>query len=160
MLSLFDSLSGVLCVPMTGEILDKLKIPQMVENNTDSLKTAYTVTVDHVLTSTGISAKDRCLTITALADPSSTFKDFNRPGHIFPLRYREGGVLKRMGHTEASIDLLKLAGKKPVSVISEITLDNGTMARRNDLIPWAKQWNLSVITISDLITFIKSRALH
>ena len=123
----------------------------------DSLKTAYTVTVDHVLTSTGISAEDRSLTISALADPSSTFKDFNRPGHIFPLRYREGGVLKRMGHTEASIDLLKLAGKEPVSVISEITLDNGTMARRNDLIPWAKQWKLSVITISDLISFIKSQ---
>jgi 3,4-dihydroxy-2-butanone 4-phosphate synthase len=140
---------------MTGERLETLKIPQMVEENTDSLKTAYTISVDHVLTSTGISAKDRCQTINALANPLSTFKDFNRPGHIFPLRYREGGVLKRMGHTEASIDLLKLAGKTPVSVISEITLDTGTMARRNDLIPWAKRWNLSLITISDLISFIQ-----
>ena len=124
----------------------------MVKQNTDSLKTAYAITVDHINTTTGISASDRCMTINALANPTSVSQDFNRPGHVFPLCYHPGGVLSRMGHTEASIDLCKLAGKQPVSVISEITLDNGTMARRNDLIPWARKWNISIITIADLIT--------
>lgn len=142
---------------MLGERLDSLELAPMVKQNTDSLKTAYTVSVDHVDTKTGISASERCKTINTLADPSSISQDFNRPGHVFPLRYNPGGVLTRMGHTEASIDLCKLAGKQPVSAIAEITLDNGTMARRNDLIPWARKWNLSIVTISDLITFIKSR---
>ena len=148
--------SGVICVPATSERLDELELPLMVERNTDSMKTAYTITVDHTSTSTGISAADRSRTIQALADPRSKASDFNRPGHVFPLRYNPGGVLVRPGHTEAGVDFCKLAGKQPVAAISEVTLDNGVMAKRQDLIPFAKKWGLKLVTIKDLISHIQS----
>ena len=138
---------------MLGERVDALQLPQMVKRNTDSLKTAFCVTVDHINTTTGISAQDRCTTINALANPKTKAQDFNRPGHVFPLCYHPGGVSARPGHTEASIDLCILAGKEPVAVIAEITLDNGKMARRNDLIPWARKWGFPIVTISELIEY-------
>jgi 3,4-dihydroxy 2-butanone 4-phosphate synthase/3,4-dihydroxy 2-butanone 4-phosphate synthase/GTP cyclohydrolase II len=126
----------------------------MVQNNQDSLKTAYTVSIDAAKnTTTGISAKDRSTTIQLLANPNCTATDFNRPGHVFPLRAVEGGVLKRVGHTEASIDLCRLSGLQPVAAISEICLDNGEMARRDDLIIFCKKWNLKLITINDLVKY-------
>jgi 3,4-dihydroxy 2-butanone 4-phosphate synthase/GTP cyclohydrolase II len=129
----------------------------MVERNQDSLKTAYTITVDYKHgTTTGISAADRSKTIQALADPSSTEHDFNRPGHVFPLAYHEGGVEARPGHTEAGVDFCILSGKEPCACISEIVLDNGQMARRNDLMMFAKRHGLKFVTIADLIQFKKS----
>lgn len=145
--------SGVLCAPALCSRLEELGLPLMVERNTDSMKTAYTITVDHKDTTTGISAADRALTLRSLASPKSISSDFNRPGHVFPLMYTPGGVLKRTGHTEASIDFCLLSGKEPVAAISEVTLDNGHMARRNDLIPFAKTWGIKIVTISDLVAF-------
>ncbi|KAJ3032880.1 hypothetical protein HDV00_007014 [Rhizophlyctis rosea] len=148
--------SGIICVPMLGERLDELELPLMVTNkeNTESLRTAYTITVDYKHgTTTGISAADRSATVRALSSPSSQPGDFNRPGHVFPLRYAPGGVLTRIGHTEASVDLCVLAGKQPVAAICEVALDDGTMARRGDLRAFAKRWGLKMITISDLVKF-------
>ncbi|CAG8811053.1 29216_t:CDS:2, partial [Racocetra persica] len=125
--------SGLICVPTTPERLDQLQLPLMVPNNTEKMKTAYTISVDYKYnTTTGISAHDRALTARSLANPTITASDFNRPGHVFPLRYREGGVLKRIGHTEASVDLCKLSGLQPVGVICELVRDDGQMARRDD----------------------------
>ena len=104
-------------------------------------------------TTTGISAHDRSLTVRQLANPTSQPADFNRPGHVFPLRYAPGGVLKRVGHTEASVDLCRLAGKQPVAAICEVALDNGEMARRDDLRVFAGKWGLKMITISDLVKY-------
>ncbi len=151
--------SGVLCVPATSERLQDLGLPLMVTRNKDSFKTAYTVTVDHRDTSTGISAADRALTVRALANPSESLESFNRPGHIFPLSYTPGGVLARQGHTEASIDFCKLAGKRPVAAISEVTTDAGTMARRNELIPFSKKWGIKLVTIADLVSYRVSHGL-
>ena len=121
---------GVLTVPMLGERLEALQLKQMVEQNTEVNRTAFTVSVDYRHgTTKGISAQDRAATIRALVDPNSKPEDFARPGHVFPLRYREEGVLKRAGHTEASIDLCRLAGMYPAAVISEVVLDDGSMAR-------------------------------
>ncbi|KAJ3310287.1 hypothetical protein HDV04_005132 [Boothiomyces sp. JEL0838] len=146
--------SGVICAPAVGSIFDRLKLPLMVENNTDSLKTAYTISIDAAKgTTTGISASDRSTTIKLLASPDCQPESFNRPGHVFPLRAVDGGVLKRVGHTEASIDLCRLSGKAPVAAISEICLDNGKMARRDDLIIFCKRWNLKLITINDLVNY-------
>jgi 3,4-dihydroxy-2-butanone 4-phosphate synthase len=126
----------------------------MVENNTDSLKTAYTVSIDaHSGTTTGISARDRSTTINLLADPNVKKGDFNMPGHVFPLRSVDGGVLERVGHTEASVDLCKLAGLQPVAAISEVMLDDGTMARRNDLMQFCRKFGLKLITINDLVKY-------
>ncbi|KAJ3055058.1 hypothetical protein HK097_011621 [Rhizophlyctis rosea] len=146
--------SGIICVPMLGERLNELELPLMVQNNTESLRTAYTITVDYAHgTTTGISAHDRSLTVRQLANSTSQPADFNRPGHVFPLRYARGGVLKRVGHTEASVDMCRLAGKQPVAAICEVALDNGKMARRDDLREFAKKWGLKMITISDLVKF-------
>src|SRR6478736_3241812 len=113
--------SGVICMPMTGERLDELQLPLMVSNNTESQRTAFTVSVDAVEgTTTGISAGDRARTVRKLINPASTTHDFARPGHIFPLRYREGGVLKRAGHTEAAVDLSRLAGLAEAGVLAEV----------------------------------------
>ncbi|KAJ3140880.1 hypothetical protein HK100_008580 [Physocladia obscura] len=145
---------GVICVPMKGDRLDALKIPLMVEKNEDSLKTAYTVSVDYKHgTTTGISSFDRSKTLLALADPGTTATDFQRPGHVFPLRANDGGVLARVGHTEASIDLCVLAGKRPCAGISEVVLDNGGMARRDDLLEMGKRWNMCVVTIDALVRY-------
>jgi len=131
--------SGVICMPVVGTRLDDLRIPLMVADNTESQRTAFTVSVDaKANTTTGISAADRAATIKALIDPTSSPDDFNRPGHIFPLRYREGGVLKRAGHTEAAVDLARLAGLYPAGVLCEIVKDDGTgeMARVEDLVAY------------------------
>src|SRR5213592_3920109 len=120
--------SGIICQPMTGERLDGLDLPQMVAQNTESKRTAFTVSVDaRDGTTTGVSAEDRARTVTALADPDTDADDFLRPGHIFPLRYREGGVLKRAGHTQAAIDLARLAGLRPAGILAELTGDDGAM---------------------------------
>lgn len=148
--------SGVLCVALPGGRLDDLEIPLMVERNTDSLKTAYTITVDYRHgTTTGISAADRAATIRALVDVDACSGDFNRPGHIFPLRAVKGGVLSRPGHTEATVDLTWLAGLRPGGVLAEVVNDDGSMARRPQLETFARQHGLPIISIADLIKFRK-----
>jgi 3,4-dihydroxy 2-butanone 4-phosphate synthase/GTP cyclohydrolase II len=143
---------GLICAPMLGERLDALNINHMVEEPQESFRTAFTVSVDARRgTSTGISAHDRAETLRALADPRSRAQDFNRPGHVFPLRYREGGVLVRAGHTEAAVDLCRLAGLKPAGVICEVMRDDGFMARMPDLLKFAKRHRLKVVSIADLI---------
>jgi 3,4-dihydroxy 2-butanone 4-phosphate synthase/GTP cyclohydrolase II len=150
--------SGVICMPMTGERLDELQLPLMVSNNTESQRTAFTVSVDAIEgTTTGISAADRATTVRKLINPASTTHDFARPGHIFPLRYREGGVLKRAGHTEAAVDLSRLAGLAEAGVLAEVVNDNGTMARLPQLQEFAAEHGLHLITIADLIRFRRHR---
>ena len=144
--------SGIICVPMEEEGLVRLDLPQMVMANSESHRTAFTVSVDlKAGTTTGVSSADRAATIRALADATATAADFARPGHIFPLRSRKGGVLVRAGHTEASVDLCRLAGLKPAGVLCEIMNDDGTMARRPELEAFAKRHNLKIGTIADLI---------
>jgi 3,4-dihydroxy 2-butanone 4-phosphate synthase/GTP cyclohydrolase II len=146
--------SGIICVPMEEEGLMQLDLPQMVQANSESHRTAFTVSVDlKAGTTTGVSSADRAATIRALADANTIAADFARPGHIFPLRSRKGGVLVRAGHTEASVDLCRLAGLKPVAVISEVMNDDGSMARRPQLEVFAKRHNLKIGTISDLIRY-------
>jgi len=144
---------GLICMPMTGERLDQLEIQPMVLENTDNHQTAFTVSVDHITTTTGISAHERAATIQALISSDSLPADFRKPGHIFPLRYREGGVLRRTGHTEGSIDLAKLAGLYPATVICEIMSNDGTMARVPELLSFAKENDIKIITIADLIEY-------
>jgi 3,4-dihydroxy 2-butanone 4-phosphate synthase/GTP cyclohydrolase II len=144
---------GLICMPMTGERLDQLEIQPMVQKNTDNHETAFTVSVDHKSTSTGISAFERAATVAALIDPASEPADFRRPGHIFPLRYKEGGVLRRTGHTEGSIDLAKLAGLYPAAVICEIMNEDGNMARIPQLLKFADKHGIKLITIADLIEY-------
>ena len=144
--------SGIICVPMEEERLARLELPQMVPANTESHRTAFTVSVDYRHgTTTGVSSADRAATIRALADPHSLASDFARPGHIFPLRPRRGGVLIRAGHTEASVDLCTLAGLQPVGVLCELMNDDGTMARRPQIEAFAHQHRLRFGTIADLI---------
>jgi 3,4-dihydroxy 2-butanone 4-phosphate synthase/GTP cyclohydrolase II len=144
--------SGIICVPMEEEGLVRLDLPQMVQANSESHRTAFTVSVDlKAGTTTGVSSADRAATIRALADSNAAADDFARPGHIFPLRSRKGGVLVRAGHTEASVDLCRLAGLKPAGVLCEIMNDDGTMARRPELEAFAKRHNLKIGTIADLI---------
>ncbi|RQO78225.1 3,4-dihydroxy-2-butanone-4-phosphate synthase [Aquitalea sp. FJL05] len=146
--------SGVVCVALTGERLDQLQLPLMGSSNNESQRTAFTVTVDYLHgTSTGISAVDRAATLRALADSRIPASDFARPGHIFPLRYAPGGVLARPGHTEAALDLSRLAGLAPAGVLCEIVNDDGSMARRPDLLRFARQHGLPIITIADLIAY-------
>lgn len=144
---------GLICMPITGERLDKLEIDPMVVNNSDNLGTAFTISIDDVDTSTGISAFERAQTIKRVLEPSCKPQDLRRPGHIFPLRYKEGGVLKRAGHTEASVDLAKLAGLYPAGVICEIMNEDGTMARVPQLMDFARTHNLKIVTIADLIQY-------
>jgi len=144
--------SGVICVPLTGERLDALELPMMVAQNTETHRTAFTVSVDaRYGTTTGISADDRATTIRALVDADTQPGDLSRPGHIFPLRAAEGGVLKRAGHTEAAVDLARLAGLAPAGVICEIVNDDGTMARLPELRAFAERHRLPIISIADLI---------
>ncbi|MEX2323187.1 MAG: bifunctional 3,4-dihydroxy-2-butanone-4-phosphate synthase/GTP cyclohydrolase II [Acidimicrobiia bacterium] len=144
--------SGLICVPMLGERLDELRLPLMVTENTDSHRTAFTVSVDVADgTTTGISAGDRAATIQALIDPTTAPSDLARPGHIFPLRYQEGGVLRRAGHTEASVDLARLAGRYPAGVLCEIVSQDGSMARLPELLAFAEEHGIVIITIADLI---------
>lgn len=144
--------SGVLCVPMLGEDLDRLRVPPMVRDNEDPKGTAYTVSVDAARgTTTGISAADRSTTIRVLADADSGPDDVTRPGHVFPLRYQPGGVLRRPGHTEAAVDLARLAGRRPAGVIAELVNPDGTMQRLPDLERFAAEHGLPVLTIADLV---------
>ncbi|MDX1657874.1 MAG: bifunctional 3,4-dihydroxy-2-butanone-4-phosphate synthase/GTP cyclohydrolase II [Nitriliruptorales bacterium] len=150
--------SGVVCVPMLGEDLDRLDVPMMVRRNEDPKGTAYTVSVDAAEgVTTGISAADRAATIKVLADPESTRDDIHRPGHVFPLRYQPGGVLRRPGHTEASVDLARLAGLRPAGVIAEVVNDDGTMARLPELQRFADEHDLPLVTIADLVAYRRER---
>jgi 3,4-dihydroxy 2-butanone 4-phosphate synthase/GTP cyclohydrolase II len=144
--------SGVVVAPLTGERCDDLRLPMMVDHNTESHRTAFTVSVDLLEgTSTGISAADRALTIRALADCNVGYQAFARPGHVFPLRAREGGVLKRAGHTEASVDLARLAGCVPAGVLCEIQNDDGTMARLPQLVEFCREHGLLLSSIAALV---------
>lgn len=148
--------SGVVCVPMLGSELDRLKLPLMTppQTNTERLRTAYTISVDAAQgVSTGISAADRAHTIRLLASPQTQPEGFARPGHVFPLRYCEGGVLRRAGHTEAAVDLVRLAGLRPCGVLAEVANDNGTMSRLPELMVFKKQFGLKLCTIQSLIAY-------
>jgi 3,4-dihydroxy 2-butanone 4-phosphate synthase/GTP cyclohydrolase II len=147
--------SGVICAPLTPERADQLQLPLMVTANTEAQRTAFTVSVDYRHgTTTGISAADRAATIAALIDPETRATDLNRPGHIFPLRYRPGGVLKRAGHTEATVDLARAAGLTPAGVLCEIVSeDKASMARLPELEVFAKKHGLPLISIADLIRY-------
>ena len=146
--------SGVIVSPLTGERCDELRLPMMVDNNTESHRTAFTISVDLMDgTTTGISAADRAATLRALADPKIIHSAFARPGHIFPLRARDGGVLKRAGHTEAAVDLARLAGCEPAGIICEIQNDDGTMSRVPELKKFAKQHGLLISSIARLIEY-------
>jgi 3,4-dihydroxy 2-butanone 4-phosphate synthase / GTP cyclohydrolase II len=146
--------SGIICVPMDPERLARLELPQMVPANDEAYRTAFTVSVDYRFgTTTGVSSSDRAATIRALADPSSSAQDFARPGHIFPLRPRRGGVLIRAGHTEAAMDLCILAGLQPAGVLCELMNDDGSMARRAQIEIFAREHSLKIGTIADLIRY-------
>ncbi len=152
--------SGVICLPMEGDRLDELQLPLMVSGaeNTEGQRTAFTVSVDaRQGTTTGISAADRCTTVHTLIAPKTQAADLARPGHIFPLRYRDGGVLKRAGHTEAAVDLARIAGCYPAGVLAEIVNDDGTMQRRPDLETFAAEHGLVLVTIADLIRYRRHR---
>jgi 3,4-dihydroxy 2-butanone 4-phosphate synthase / GTP cyclohydrolase II len=150
--------SGVICVPMVGGDLDRLELPLMTQQNMERMRTAYTISVDAARgVSTGISAADRAHTIRLLADPQTQHGDLVRPGHIFPLRYREGGVLRRAGHTEAAIDLSRLAGLRPAGVLAEIVNDDGSMSRLPELLKFAKKHKLKICSVADLIEYRRTR---
>lgn len=146
---------GLICMPMSKEITNKLNLNQMVTKNTDNHETAFTVSIDHIDTTTGISAVERSITALKVVDENSKPEDFRRPGHMFPLLAKEGGVLVRMGHTEATVDLMRLAGLKECGLCCEIMKDNGDMMRRDDLIEFSKKHNLKMITVSALIDYRK-----
>jgi len=144
----------VICLPLMTERCEELDLPLMVHDNTESHRTAFTVSVDYRHgTTTGISAADRATTIQAMIDPATRPKDLARPGHIFPLRYRQGGVLKRAGHTEAAVDLARMAGLYPAGVLCEIVNDDGTMARVPDLEKFCEEHGLLMISIADMIRY-------
>jgi|TARA_Y100000310_G_scaffold278354_2_gene296740 3,4-dihydroxy 2-butanone 4-phosphate synthase/GTP cyclohydrolase II len=145
---------GLICVPMLGERLEQLRLPMMTQDNTARLGTAFTVSVDVLKgATTGISAFDRAATIKALVDPATLPEDLGKPGHIFPLRYMEGGVLKRIGQTEGSVDLVKLAGLYPAAVICEVMADDGTMARMGSLEKFSERHGVKIVTVADIITY-------
>ena len=147
---------GLICTPMEEEILKELQINSMVENNTDNHETAFTVSVDYKDTTTGISAYERALTISKLLENGVKPEDFRRPGHVFPLAAKKNGVLERTGHTEAAVDLAKLAGLKDAGVICEVMKEDGHMARTEDLIKMAKEHNLKIITVKSLLEYRKA----
>jgi len=152
--------SGVLCVPMEGKDLDRLDLPLMTVRNTESMRTAYTISVDAKKgVTTGISAADRSRTIRLLADPGTAAQDMVRPGHVFPLRYREGGVLRRAGHTEAAVDLARLAGLRPAGVLAEVVNEDGSMARLPDLIQFKRKHSLKICSIENLIAYRRAREI-
>lgn len=144
---------GLICMPMSKEWCEKLELTQMVSVNTDNHSTAFTVSIDHVDTTTGISAVERSITAMKTVEDGAKPEDFRRPGHMFPLEAREGGVLKRTGHTEATVDLVTLAGLKPVGLCCEIMREDGTMMRTTELLEFAERENLTVITIADLVKY-------
>ena len=148
---------GLICMPMDKEYADKFNLPQMTLTNTDNHCTAFTISVDHVDTTTGISAEERGYTARKFVDDDAKPEDFRRPGHMFPLTAVEGGVIMRNGHTEATVDLVKLAGLKPVGLCCEIMRDDGMMARKEDLLAFAKEHGLKISTIEKLVRYRKER---
>lgn len=148
---------GLICMPMSKALCEKLGLEQMVQENTDNHTTAFTVSIDHVDTTTGISAYERSVTAMKAVEEDAEPKDFRRPGHMFPLESREGGVLKRTGHTEATVDLMKLAGLKECGLCCEIMREDGTMMRTTELLRFAEKEGLTVITIADLVRYRMER---
>lgn len=146
---------GLICTPMSEEVAQNLDIPLMVVNNTDNHETAFTVSVDHVNTTTGISAYERAETVRKLVNPNSKPEDFRRPGHVFPLIAKKGGVVERDGHTEATVDLMKLAGKKEIGLCCEIMADDGHMMRGDDLVKLADKLGLVMTSVEEIQNFIK-----
>lgn len=146
---------GLICMPMSEAYIQKLALPQMVSTNTDNHETAFTVSVDHVSTTTGISAVERSMTAMGVVAEDAKPQDFRRPGHMFPLLAKKNGVLERSGHTEATVDLCRLAGLKEAGLCCEIMKDDGTMMRTPELIEMAKKWNLTFITIKDIQNYRK-----
>ena len=146
---------GLICMPMSEEYVRKLRIPQMVQQNTDNHETAFTVSIDHVATTTGISAAERSITALACVSEDAKPEDFRRPGHMFPLLAKKNGVLEREGHTEATVDLCRLAGLKECGLCCEIMREDGTMMRTPELMKLAKQWDIKFITIRDLQNYRK-----
>ncbi|EFG49273.1 bifunctional 3,4-dihydroxy-2-butanone-4-phosphate synthase/GTP cyclohydrolase II, partial [Aerococcus viridans] len=151
---------GLICQPMSQEVASRLNLLPMVNDNTDPHTTAFTVSIDHKETSTGVSAVERGLTMREAANPNSQPSDFNRPGHVFPLVAKENGVLERNGHTEATVDLMKLAGLNPVGVCVEIMREDGTMMRQAELLEQAEKWQMPVITIKDLQDYRRATETH
>lgn len=148
---------GLICMPMSEEYVRRLQIPQMVRQNTDNHETAFTVSIDYVGTSTGISAAERSVTAMKCVEEGVKPEDFRRPGHMFPLEAREGGVLKRTGHTEATVDLALLAGLKPCGLCCEIMREDGTMMRTTELLELAEKFQMTVITVADLVRYRMDR---
>lgn len=146
---------GLICMPMSRKYVEKLQIPQMVSNNTDNHETAFTVSIDHVDTTTGISAAERSITAMKCVDDNAKAEDFRRPGHMFPLLAKKNGVLERNGHTEATVDLMRLAGLKEVGLCCEIMQDDGTMMRLPALMELADKWKIKIISIKDLQSYRK-----
>ena len=146
---------GLICTPMSKEVAENLDIPLMVTNNTDNHETAFTVSVDHISTTTGISAFERAKTVRELVNPKSKPDDFRRPGHVFPLIAKKGGVLERDGHTEATVDLMKLAGKKQIGLCCEIMSDDGHMMRGEDLVKLADKLGLVMTSVEEIQNYIK-----
>ncbi len=144
---------GLICMPMSRELCEKLDLKQMVTENTDNHSTAFTVSIDHVSTTTGISAVERSITAMKCVEEGARPQDFRRPGHMFPLQAREGGVLVRTGHTEATVDLMRIAGLKECGLCCEIMREDGTMMRTTELIDFAKKYNLCITTVADLIAY-------
>lgn len=144
---------GLICTPITEELANQLQFNSMVENNTDNHQTAFTVSIDHIETSTGISAYERSFTIQQLMNPSAKPEHFRRPGHVFPLVAKPNGVIERPGHTEAAVDLATLCGSFPAGVICEIMADDGTMLRLDGLLEYAKKHDLKIISIADLVQY-------
>ena len=151
---------GLICMPMSAEIAHKLNFVQMVSENTDNHETAFTVSVDHVDTTTGISAEERGVTARKIVEESARPDDFRRPGHMFPLVAKPGGVLERNGHTEATVDLLRHAGMKQAGLCCEIMRDDGTMMRTSELIAKAEEWGLAIISIKQLQDYCRARDNH
>lgn len=150
---------GLICMPMSEEYVEKLRIPQMVQQNTDNHETAFTVSIDHVDTSTGISAAERSVTALACVAEDTRAEDFRRPGHMFPLLAKKNGVLERNGHTEATVDLCRLAGLKACGLCCEIMREDGTMMRTPELMELAEKWDLKFITIKDLQNYRKCKEI-
>ena len=146
---------GLICMPMSEEYVEKLKLPQMVENNTDNHETAFTVSIDYITTTTGISAVERSITALACVKEDAKPEDFRRPGHMFPLKAKKNGVLERNGHTEATVDLCRLAGLKECGLCCEIMREDGTMMRTEELSKLAQQYQMKFITIKDLQDYRK-----
>ena len=150
---------GLICMPMSEEYVEKLKLPQMVENNTDNHETAFTVSIDHITTTTGISAVERSITALACVKKDAKPEDFRRPGHMFPLKAKKNGVLERNGHTEATVDLCRLAGLKECGLCCEIMREDGTMMRTEELSKLAQQYQMKFITIKDLQDYRKRKQI-